>query len=351
MATQTTTIYQSKEHTGATIEVKQQIGHGGQASIFLAKMQSTDAPGAAVVFKQFHNPAEVCHINRELLNRIRSGIAPAVTIAHIIELPSLSVPGLVMEYYPMGDLINYLSAHPGDASNTNFLYNLYKSLMYALAFLHYGYGSSNTSEPQFLSSNEWTPIIHRDIKTENVLVSMPPGAPFNESSFKLADFDMACFHNEQAPEIFEGGTYAFQPPEQWANPQRPFATPAGDVWAIGAIIHELVHHKTPREKSRWDRVDLSDYDSDEDKHAMMCHRATQRRLEIISIKEQTDAHMDWFMSMCLAPYNERPTARDILDDIAAHECLLASNADMAAAEAAAAQITAQQALDLMEIEL
>jgi eukaryotic-like serine/threonine-protein kinase len=85
-----------------------------------------------------------------------------------------------------------------------------------------------------LHSQQPKPIIFRDMKPSNVMLDQ-------YDRIRLIDFGIA--------KIFEGGnkgtmigTEGYSPPEQY----RGLATPAGDVYALGATLHHLLTRKDPR---------------------------------------------------------------------------------------------------------
>ncbi len=85
-----------------------------------------------------------------------------------------------------------------------------------------------------LHSQQPKPIVFRDMKPSNVMLDQ-----YNR--IRLIDFGIA--------KIFEGGnkgtmigTEGYSPPEQY----RGLATPAGDVYALGATLHHLLTRKDPR---------------------------------------------------------------------------------------------------------
>lgn len=91
----------------------------------------------------------------------------------------------------------------------------------------------------------WRPIIHRDIKIENIFVmSFGHKQDISDIVIKLGDFGLSAYYdpsNARMPGWF--GTTLIWPPEQtWEGRE---ARPAGDVWATGCVIHELAHGFPP----------------------------------------------------------------------------------------------------------
>lgn len=132
---------------------------------------------------------------------------------------------------------SYYSCEPAKFLPEPFIWHVYAELASALRFLY-------DLKPR--------PICHRDIKPGNVvlhrdasqLAKLHSGG-YIFPSVKLIDFDLA---REYDPSdcIFQGGTTAFQPPEQLDLSQPPEATPQGDVYALGATILFMATGHAPR---------------------------------------------------------------------------------------------------------
>ncbi len=90
-------------------------------------------------------------------------------------------------------------------------------------------------------------IIHRDISPHNVLVS-------SSGEVKLADFGIARVIGEDTSHMHVKGKLRYMPPEQFQGEP----TQASDLFAVGAILHELLTGRRFREgiesQEHWVRV-------------------------------------------------------------------------------------------------
>jgi outer membrane protein assembly factor BamB/serine/threonine protein kinase len=86
----------------------------------------------------------------------------------------------------------------------------------------------------YLHSYQPMPIVFRDLKPSNVMLT-----PSNR--IMLIDFGIAkAFQPEKRGTMI--GTEGYSPPEQY----RGYAEPAGDIYALGAMLHQLLTHSDPR---------------------------------------------------------------------------------------------------------
>ncbi|CAI6302861.1 unnamed protein product [Periconia digitata] len=152
---------------------------------------------------------------------------------------------ILFEHCSGGDLFD-LQKNSFEVNNAVFteesMWAILRQLSSALAFLHEGVGCADPEQQAV-----WHPVIHRDIKLENVFVtSFGVKTDLSDIKIKIGDFGLATFYDPEDKRMpGHWGTSILWPPEQtWEGRE---ATPAGDVWAVGCIIHELAHGFPPIE--------------------------------------------------------------------------------------------------------
>jgi serine/threonine protein kinase len=88
----------------------------------------------------------------------------------------------------------------------------------------------------YLHNRKPEPIIFRDMKPSNVMLD-------NHNHIRLIDFGIArAFGREAGQKGTMIGTEGYSPPEQY----RGEASPAGDIYALGATLHHLLTRQDPR---------------------------------------------------------------------------------------------------------
>ncbi len=215
------------------LQAVKSLRQGGEARIWLLRREKDKKLLVCKVIPhglhQFSPPAEV---------RILQALLPRHD--RIIRLrdwfsSSMSTQ-LYFDYYNGGDLeqLSHEYYRESERLPESFLWHVFLQLCEAVAFMHYGYDPRRQKK----RPEKWQKIIHRDIKPSNVFLRLPLNYPVEGlyPSLVLADFGMASVRNSSDRII---GTPEYQPPE---NPQ---ASRKADIWAIGAIVHFLIHDLAP----------------------------------------------------------------------------------------------------------
>jgi serine/threonine protein kinase len=223
---------------GPDYEILAEIGRGGMGVVYRARQVSLNRLVALKMVRAADGG------NAELLARFR-GEAEVVSKLHhpqIVEIYDYGehdgLPYLALELIEGGTLAGRLNGTPWPSQQAA---SLIAQLARAVHFAHD------------------RGVIHRDLKPANVLVavetrdrgqetgdtvpcSLPPVA------FKIADFGLARVFRDQPSQQTQTGTLlgtpSYMAPEQAAGKSQELG-PATDVYALGAILYELLAGRPP----------------------------------------------------------------------------------------------------------
>jgi serine/threonine-protein kinase len=130
-----------------------------------------------------------------------------------------------MEHVPGGSLDKFWRSHGGQLVPVETAIDLVKQVCRGITQAH----------------REKPPIIHRDIKPQNILV----GYEADGLRARVSDFGLAKTVNPLTLLATAAGTLAFKPPEAFV--ERKGDSCAADVWAIGATLYLLLTDRLPFE--------------------------------------------------------------------------------------------------------
>ncbi|KAJ9660140.1 hypothetical protein H2201_007047 [Coniosporium apollinis] len=209
------------------------LNAGGEGTTVLCRHKTSSRNVVAKMVR--HSAPRKLPREAEILRDIQPNDHIVSYLGVFNQAPSPSEATILLEDCRGGDLqaLQWEFEANDESIPEPFIWHVFLQLSQALEFPYSGDGTSDL---------EKRPLIHRDIKPANVLLveKFVPGQPY--PAIKLADFGLAAYHTpgqDDKAYVFTGGTRDWQPPE------RPVATPAGDVWSVGAIVHSLALGRPP----------------------------------------------------------------------------------------------------------
>ncbi|KAF2251442.1 kinase-like protein [Trematosphaeria pertusa] len=259
----------------------EQIGVGSEGKVEQWTWASPDPRwihhSFVVAVKMIKNRGKKLPAEAEILKNLPLHDKIVLCYGFVQKQPQPDTDSIILQYYPLGDLWSYkeqLWREDQAVASEGLMWSILSQLASAVAFLHEGVGVADPKAADF-----WRPVVHRDIKRRSRLhrerASWRPSVPLpysrtpanmchliavqnifvadigkkdNWSDFKvkLGDFGLSAYYDAKNKKMAENtGTTILWPPEQtWEGRE---ATPAGDVWAVGCVIHELAHGFPPVE--------------------------------------------------------------------------------------------------------
>lgn len=217
-----------EEFFNGQYEVKKFLGEGSFAEVYLVKHNFLDDLRAMKIIKQ---PLSSTSDNKEIFQEVI--VATQLRHENIISIYDADVISakdnknkafFVMEYVPGGDLEQYLNSFI-DSNISMSLYrvlDLMKQILEGLNVLH--------------SSNP--PIIHRDLKLNNILLSYNA---CGEIVIKISDFGFAKSVTTNISDVDVVGTRSYMAPECF----KKVASTRTDIYAVGVIFYQLLTNNFP----------------------------------------------------------------------------------------------------------
>lgn len=215
---------------GATVEdmngdryrVEKLLGKGGFGAVYLVKDRLTQEHQFAL--KELIEPGEHDYerllFECEMLKRLDHPALPRVY--HVFEYARLKRVYLLMEYIRGKNLEDLREEQPNFRFPLKVALSIMTPIVDALGYLH--------------SQNP--PIVHRDIKPDNIIVPLDGGAAV------LVDFGTAKeFVQDGTTTVFRHGSPGYAPIEQYSSGSR--TNLRTDVYGLGATLYTLLTGVTP----------------------------------------------------------------------------------------------------------
>lgn len=268
-----------------TYEVEQLLGEGAFAQVYRVKHRFLGRQAMKVFKRLGMAMGEIEELLGEaiLLSRIGHPNIIRVFDANVMETARGTCGYFTMEYIAGGSLQKFWHSRGFLRIPLETTVDLMQQVCRGLAQAH----------------REKPPIIHRDIKPQNILV----GYEADGLRARVGDFGLAKSVNPLTLMATAAGTLAFKPPEAFGD--QKVDSCAGDVWGIGATFYLLLTDKLPvaiPPGTTWGSSRLLD----------------QPIIPPSQIQPGVDAGLERIVLKCLArkPEDRYPTAKEVGDELA-----------------------------------
>lgn len=265
-----------------TYEVERLLGEGAFAEVYRVKHRFLGRQAMKVFKRVGMSFGEIQEMLGEaiLLTHLRHPNIISVADANVFETPRGACGYFTMEHVSGGSLDKFWRSHAGRLVPVETAVDLVKQVCRGIAQAH----------------REQPPIIHRDIKPQNILV----GYEADGLRARVSDFGLAKKVNPLTLLATAAGTLPFKPPEAFAARQGDSC--AADVWAIGTTLYLLLTDRLPfvqPAENSWDAK--RSFDQPVTPPSQLNSLIT-RSLDKITLK-----------ALEIRPQDRYPTARELLD--------------------------------------
>lgn len=217
-----------------TYEVERQLGEGAFAEVYRVKhrflgrqaLKIFKVPGMTI------EDIENALGEAVLLSQIGHPNIIRVFDANVLETPNGNYGFFTMENVAGGSLDKFWQGYGQSLIPIETTIDIVKQVCRGIAVGH----------------AEKPPIIHRDIKPQNILV----GYDSNGLRIRVSDFGLAKRVNPLTFFASARGTLCFKAPEVFSNPLQDSCS--GDVWAIGCTLYLLLTDRLPYPETTKDPI-------------------------------------------------------------------------------------------------
>jgi serine/threonine-protein kinase len=212
---------------GGTYEVERFLGEGAFAEVYRVKHRFLGRQAMKVFKAPGMTLEETVNALGEavLLSRLGHPNIIRVFDANLLEIPSGKFGYFTMEYVAGGSLQQFWRSFGSRFIPPETVVDVTRQICRGLSVAH----------------SERPPIVHRDIKPQNILVGYEPDG----LRVRLSDFGLAKKANPLTLLVSARGTLLFKAPEAFSDYQGDSCT--GDVWAVGVTMYLLMTDRYPFE--------------------------------------------------------------------------------------------------------
>lgn len=270
------------ERVSETYTVERFLGQGAFAEVYRVQHRFLGRQAMKVFKTKGMTLAEIEEMLDEaaLLSRIGHPNIIRVFEANILQVHRTTHGFFTMEYIPGGTLNRYWQSYESKLMPVEEAVAIMRQVCSGLSVAH----------------GETPPIIHRDIKPQNILIGYDGGG----MRVKVSDFGLAKRVNPMTLLASAKGTLGFKPPESLEN----LDSCAADVWGLGTTLYLLLTDRLPFPSL--DERSLSD-----------ASRFIQKLRPANLYNIQVDTVLDSIIARCLEreQTNRYANAQELLQDL------------------------------------
>lgn len=272
-----------------TVQVERYLSQGGFAQVYLARTPTPVYNTTHHVLKHVvvANEAMLTEVKKEVdVMRLLRGHP---NIVYLIDAAWAKMPNgafevyILMEYCPGGGIIDMMNRRLRERLTEAEILQIFVEVCEGVAHMH----------------NSRPPLLHRDLKVENILQS-------SVTSFKLCDFGSTATvskppTNSQEMRSVEADlnrhtTLQYRAPEMIDLHSRRPIDEKSDVWALGVLLYKLCYYTTPFEE-----------------HGPLAILNVQYRFPSYPVYSQQMIHL--ISSMLREHGSQRPTVFELLSSV------------------------------------
>jgi len=213
------------ESVGTNYEIERYLGEGAFAEVYRVRHRFLGRQAMKVFKRTGMTPTEVEKILGEavLLSRIGHPNIVRVFDANVLDSPQGLSGYFTMEYIPSGSLDRFWNSYGTELVPVETTVGILRQLCRGMSVAH----------------GENPPIVHRDIKPQNILI----GYEADGLRARLSDFGLAKAVNPLTLLASTAGTITFKPPEAFSRFKADSC--AADIWALGVTLYLLLTDSLP----------------------------------------------------------------------------------------------------------
>jgi len=272
------------QSVGGTYQVERFLGEGAFAEVYRVKHRFLGRQAMKVLKMVGITLTDIEQFLEEAIILSRVGHPNIIRVfdANVTETSKGICGFFTMEYIAGGSLDHFWKSHASQFVPIETSVEIMKQVCRGLAVAH----------------SERPPIIHRDIKPQNILV----GYDMNGIRARVSDFGLAKRVNPMTLMASARGTRCFKPPEVFRDFQSD--SRAGDVWAIGSTLYLLLTDRLPFSEPG----EMNSFNSEWFKRPMV--PPSRFNMLVDPVLDEIVSH-----ALALKPEDRYPSATEFLDSI------------------------------------